>query len=131
MTTAILSSIVAACVLTLIAAFQLLLALGLPFGEAAWGGAHRVLPAHLRLCSAIAVIALVLAGWIVLARAGVLTSPWQPATVRFCTWGGFAILALSTMGNLASKSRIERLLMTPIALVGSICFLLVALADQA
>ena len=42
---------------------------------------------------------------------------------------GFALLALNTVGNLASKSRSERMLMTPIAGVCAVCFLLVALSD--
>ncbi|SPE44604.1 conserved membrane hypothetical protein [Candidatus Sulfotelmatobacter sp. SbA7] len=130
MTTAILASILAACVLAIVAAFQVLLALAMPFGNAAWGGAHRVLPPHLRLASAISVAPLVLAAWIVLARTGVVTSPWKPATVSAVTWVGFAILVLSTVGNSASKSRIERIIMAPVAFVCSVCFLVVALSDH-
>ena len=66
MTAPILASILAACLLSLIAAFQALLALGMPFGHAAWGGMHRVLPPHLRVASAISVAPLVLAIWIIL-----------------------------------------------------------------
>jgi hypothetical protein len=69
--------------------------------------------------------------WIVLARTGVVISPWQPATVRAGTWVGFAILALSTVGNIASKNRIERMIMTPVALVCSVCLFVIALSDQA
>ncbi|MES2935334.1 MAG: hypothetical protein V4805_17815 [Pseudomonadota bacterium] len=130
MTTAIIASILAGCVLTIVAAFQVLLALAMPFGNAAWGGTHRVLPPHLRLASVISVVPLALAVWIVLASTGVATSPWQPATLRAGTWFGFAIFALSTVGNIFSKSRIERMVMTPIACVCSVCFLIVALSDN-
>jgi len=44
MTTAMLASVLAALVLSFVAVFQILLAVGLPLGKAAWGGTHRVLP---------------------------------------------------------------------------------------
>ena len=38
-------------ILGVLAVFQLALALGAPIGHFAWGGAHRVLPARLRIDS--------------------------------------------------------------------------------
>lgn len=106
-----------------------LLALALPLGHAAWGGAHRVLPARLRLASAVSALPLALAAWIVLARTGVVAVPFQYATVRAATWVAFCVLALNTVANLASKSRVERALMTPAAFVCSVCLLIAALSD--
>lgn len=37
-------AILATTILGIVAAFQILLAAGLPYGKAAWDGAHRVLP---------------------------------------------------------------------------------------
>jgi hypothetical protein len=124
------ASILAALVLGLVAVFQVLLALALPFGHAAWGGAHRVLPARLRFASALSAIPLALAAWIVLARTGVVAAPLQPATVRIATWVAFCMLALNTVANSASKSRIERGLMTPAAFVCAACLLIAALAKH-
>jgi len=129
MSTAQLASILAALVLGVIAVFQILLALALPFGRAAWGGTHRVLPLHLRFASALSALPLVLGAWIVLARTGVVTIPLQPSAVRAGAWLTFCILALSTIANLASRSRIERALMTPAAFVCSLCLLVAALSD--
>jgi hypothetical protein len=123
------ASILAALVLSLVAVFQILLALALPFGHAAWGGVHRVLPARLRLASAVSAVPLALAAWIVLARTGVIAVPFQPATVRVATWVAFCVLALNTLANLASRSRIERALMTPAAFVCAVCLLVAALSD--
>ena len=128
-TTAMFASILAALVLSLVAVFQILLALALPFGHAAWGGAHRVLPARLRLASALSVVPLALAAWIALARTGVIALPFQPATVRAATWVAFCVLALNTLANLASRNRIERALMTPAAFVFAACLLVAALSD--
>jgi len=129
MSTAKLASILAAFVLSVIAVFQILLALALPFGRAAWGGIHRVLPLHLRFASAVSAVPLALGAWIVLARTGVVTIPLQPSAVRTGAWVAFCILALSTIANLASRSRIERALMTPAAFVCSVCLLVAALSD--
>jgi hypothetical protein len=52
------------------AAFQLLLALGVPWGRAAWGGAHNRLPAALRVASALSAGILLIAAFVVLGRAG-------------------------------------------------------------
>jgi hypothetical protein len=129
MFTAKLASILAAFVLSLVAIFQILLALALPFGRAAWGGTHHVLPPRLRIASALSAIPLGLGVWIVLARTGVVAIPWQPSTVRAGTWVAFSVLALNTVANFASGSRIERALMTPIAGVCSLCLLVAALSD--
>jgi hypothetical protein len=129
MSTAMLASILAAFVLSLVAIFQILLALALPFGRAAWGGTHRVLPPRLRIASALSAVPLGLGAWIVLARTGVVAIPWQPEAVRVGTWVTFSILALNTVANLASRSRIERTMMTPAAFVCSVCLLVAALSD--
>jgi hypothetical protein len=129
MFTAKLASILAAFVLSLVAIFQILLALALPFGRAAWGGTHRVLPPRLRIASALSALPLGLGAWIVLARTGVVAIPWQPSAVRAGTWVAFSILALNTVANFASRSRIERLLMTPVAFVCSACLLVAALSQ--
>src|SRR5476649_2410942 len=129
MFTAKLASILAAFVLSLVAIFQILLALTLPFGRAAWGGTHRVLPPRLRIASALSALPLGLGAWIVLARTGVVAIPWQPSAVRAGTWVAFSILALNTVANFASKSRIKRSLMTPAAFVCSVCLLVAALSQ--
>lgn len=52
--------------------FQLLLAAGLPFGNYAWGGAHRVLPRPLRIGSVVATAIYSLAAVIILDDANVV-----------------------------------------------------------
>ena len=129
MTTAMLASILAALVLSFVAIFQILLAIGLPLGAAAWGGTHRVLPPHLRIASALSSLLLGLAAWIVLARSGLVTIPWQSSVVRVGTWVVFSFLTLNTLSNFVSKSRIERTVMTPAAFICSVCLLVVALSS--
>jgi hypothetical protein len=50
------AAIVATVVFAALAVLQLLVAVGKPYGRLVWGGAHRVLPARLRIGSVIAVV---------------------------------------------------------------------------
>jgi hypothetical protein len=106
---------VGAVLLLAVAVFQVLLALGLPFGEAAWGGGHRVLPRKLRVASAVAGAVWAVAALTVLERGGVLSSGIGPAVTRPAVWVLTALLALGTLMNAISRSRIERLIWTPVA----------------
>lgn len=48
--------------------------------------------------------------------------------VRVASWIFAAFLALNTLSNLASKSRIERAVMTPATLILVICFVIISLS---
>lgn len=121
--------VIAAVVALLLAVgsvFQVLLAAGVPLGQAAWGGQARRLPTRLRWASLAAALMLAAAGWIILARAGVLAPGPEPAWVRASTWMFAGLFGLNTAGNLASRSAFERRVMTPITIVLAVCFALVA-----
>lgn len=120
-------AVVAALVLALVIGLQLLLAAGMPLGRAAWGGAHRVLPAPLRWGSLAAALVLTGAAWVLLARAGLVAPGADLLWVRVLTWGFAGMFALNTLGNLASGSPTERTVMTPATLILVVCFATVAL----
>ena len=114
MTTAAAIAAIAACVLLgALAVFQALLACRFPLGRFAWGGQHEVLPTRLRVGSLVAVVVYVVIGWVVLARAGLLGG--GQGVVRVATWVIAGYFLLGAAGNLASRSRPERLVMTPVA----------------
>lgn len=100
-----------------LAIFQMLLAAGLPLGGAAFGGAHTVLPAKLRVASAFSSLVLLLAACVVLARGGLFGSMKESVILRVAAWFFVAVFGLSAMANIASRSRWERYLMAPIGLV--------------
>jgi hypothetical protein len=106
--------------------YQLALAAGAPLGHAAWGGNARRLPIRLRWASLTAAPVLAVAAWIILARAGVLEPGPEPTWVRASTWLFAGVFALNTAWNLASRSPLERLVMAPLTIILTICFLLVA-----
>jgi hypothetical protein len=118
---------VASALLLLLAVFQLLLAAGVPWGRAAWRGAHRVLPKKLRWASLAAVPVLLGAGWVVLARSDLLFPGSDPLSIRILTWAFAGYFSLNTVGNMTSKSNLERRLMTPLSTVLVVCFFAVAL----
>lgn len=123
------AAVIAATVLVLVMLLQLLLAAGMPFGRAAWGGRHRVLPPKLRWGSLVAAVVLGIAAWIVLARAGHLAPGADAVSVRVLAWVFAGMFALNTLGNLASKSPAERYVMSPATLLLVACFVTVALSS--
>lgn len=122
-----LAGIVAAVVMALIMCFQLLLAIGMPFAEASWGGRYKgVLPAKMRWASLASAVIIGTSAWVVLARAGLVAPGPEPTTIRIVTWVWVGFMALNTLGNLASKSRIERAVMTPATVTICVCLVVVA-----
>jgi hypothetical protein len=110
-----------------VAIFQLSLALGAPWGHAAWGGAHAQLSAGLRIGSALSAALLLAAALIVLGRVGYGASGVPFAVFRWGTWALVPAMTLSALGNFASSSRWENFLMGPVALLLAVLCLLVAL----
>ena len=101
---------VAVGLLTVIAVFQMALALGAPYGKAAWGGAHDgVLPPRLRGASALvglvvypAIIA------VVLSASGLIEADLVPGDGAMTMWVLTTIFLLGAIANLVSRSRLER-----------------------
>ncbi len=101
-----------ACLLGLLALFQLALALGAPWGAAAWGGGSEgVLPAHLRIASGVAAV---LWGWAALVVAGRSLGGVGQRRVLLVL-GVLSLVSLAA--NLASPSAVERAIWAPVALV--------------
>ncbi|MCY7289538.1 MAG: hypothetical protein LH624_15165 [Cryobacterium sp.] len=93
--------------LTALAAFQLLLAAGLPFGRFAWGGQHPVLPPRLRVGSALAVVTYAIFAFIALERVDITNVFTDPLVAVIAAWAIAGYLMLSVLPNLASKSAEE------------------------
>lgn len=120
------AAIVLTVLLALLAVFQLALALGAPLGRFAWGGAHRVLPARLRVGSLIAIVIYAVIALLALDRAGLVDLVPEPVSV-VGMWVAFAYFLVGIPLNAISRSRAERLTMTPVVAVLALLSLLVAL----
>lgn len=105
----------------IVAGYQGMLAFGLAFSGAAWGGA--TLTPSLQLASAVSAVLLVLAALIVSERAGYWRSRLPAAIFRWGTWALVAGMAFSAFANFASPDATERYFLGPSALLlASLCF---------
>jgi hypothetical protein len=116
-------SVVLFVVLTI---FQILLAIGLPLGRFAYGGKHETLPKNLRIMSVVAVGIFVFALISVLVKAGLTLIP-DSVVFEVAVWIFAIYLSLNTLANLASKSKSEKLVMTPISFILAICLFIIAI----
>ncbi|MDR7190000.1 hypothetical protein J2Y46_002842 [Microbacterium sp. BE35] len=118
---------VACLLLSSLAALQICVAAGAPWGRFVWGGAHRVLPRRLRIASAASVLLYGGIAAVLLSRAGILPGG-DSIAVRTLTWVLFAYFAVGIVMNARSRSRAERLTMTPVCAVLAASTLVVALS---
>ena len=105
---ATLAATLAAAGFLVIAAFQLLLALGAPLGRAAYGGRNAVLSPRLRRASAVAVVIWLLAAVVILGAGGVVAVPLPDVVLGIGPWVLVVLSVLGTIVNLASSSPWER-----------------------
>lgn len=110
--------------LAALAVFQGLLVAGLPLGRFAWGGQNEVLPAAQRVGSVVSIALYAGFAVLVLQAAGSL-SPLPDRFVDVAIWvlAGYFVLGIGL--NASSRSRPERLVMTPVvALLAAACLVL-------
>ncbi|MEN3266237.1 hypothetical protein [Pseudonocardia sp.] len=100
-----------------LAVFQLFLVLGAPLGRFAWGGQHRVLPRSLRVGSVVSIVIYAFLAAIVLARANLVSSGIPEGFLRTATWIVVAYFFVGIGLNLASRSKPERAVMSPVSAV--------------
>lgn len=122
-----LAAIVACVLLAALAVFQAALIAGAPLGRFAWGGQHNVLPTKLRIGSATSIILYVLFAYVALAKAG-MAAPLvnEGFTSVFC-WVLTAYFALGIVLNGISRSKSERLVMTPTVVILTALYLALSL----
>ena len=97
-------------------------------GSAAWGGRQHRLRPGLRFASAVA--ALVWAGLALVTLRHLGYRLWAPVPTGWARWILWAFPGYTTLGvllNLASRSKVERLVMTPVALILAVTLAIVAI----
>lgn len=121
------AAVLAVVLVTVVAVFQLALALGAPLGKAAWGGRNKaVLPTSLRIGSGFAAIVVYpFIALYVLVSADLNDSEWPPSGAMGM-WVLTGFFTLGTVANLASRSKIERI-WAPISLAIAVCCAVVAI----
>ena len=110
--------------------FQLLLALGFPLGQVAWGGRYTKLHPRLRIASLFSAVIFVFASLIILEKAEVFLVFNSPTVVTYGVWIFTAFLGLNTISNFMSRSKLEKRIMTPMTLTLGLLCLTVAITSR-
>jgi len=113
-------------VLALLAVFQLALILGAPLGRFAWGGRHRVLPARLRIGSAVSILIYALIAVIAWDRVGAIDVFAEPFS-EVAMWVIFAYFVIGILMNALSRSKPERYTMVPVSAVLAVLSFFIAM----
>ncbi|MDG0814026.1 hypothetical protein [Cohnella rhizosphaerae] len=121
------AAVIGAAIAALIAIFHLLLLLGLPLGAYSWGGKYAgILPPRVRWMSLPSAVLLAIIALMILAYADVIQMG-DSAVAVIMIWAIAVFFGLNTLGNLASKSKREKAVMTPAAGMIFLCSLIVAI----
>ncbi len=125
------ASLGAAWLFAALAVFEAMLAAGLPWGRAAWGGGQANLSMGLRVASGGAVALFGGAALVVARRGGhrvwaPLPDRWLPAAV----WVLAAYTGVGTLLNVASRSPLERAVMAPTAFSLAVLCTIVAVKSR-
>jgi hypothetical protein len=118
------AAVVALTVLAGLTVFQALLIAGLPLGRFAWGGQNEVLPAGHRIGSTVSIALYAVFAVVILQSAdGYALLPDGAAGVASWVLAGYFVLGIGL--NAISRSRPERLVMTPVvAVLAAACLVL-------
>ena len=112
------SSLHAAVLLTGLVTFQLALALGAPWGRAAYGGAIERPTPKMRASSAVASVVWAFIALVTLRRGGHPAPRVLPErVVPVVMWIAVGLLAVGSVLNLITPSRLERMIWAPVTLV--------------
>ncbi len=102
------AGVIAVVLIGVVVLFQILLALGAPWGAAAWGGRTAgVLPGGLRIASAVSALLLGAIAWVVLSKS--VAEGDGPSWLTPALWVIVGYFALGAVMNAISRSRIERI----------------------
>lgn len=121
-------SLVGSIVLVLIIVLYLLLVLGLPYGEYAMGGSDKIPSRKIRIMSVFAIL-IQFIGMLCLLQGGDIINVGFPDKILKIVCYIYAIyLSLNVFMNIASRSKKERIIMTPLSAIIAICFWITAIS---
>ena len=116
------TAIIGAVLLMLVVVMSIALILGVPLGEFTLGGRFKVFPAKLRLVLVTQLLLQVFFA-IVLLQLGHIYPLWFSHKVTKIIGIVLAVyLSLNCLGNVFSKSKKERFVMTPLSAVTAFCY---------
>lgn len=123
----IIATILSFVILSILAVFQIALALGAPIGRFAWGGQHRILPRKLRIGSAVSPLIYALFAAFALSKSGLWVLIQNETVVAIGLWIITAYFMIGIVMNGISRSKYERITITPLCVILSVCYLIITL----
>ena len=107
------AALAAGVLLSALASFQIALGLGAPLGDHVYGGRFASgdgkLPVRLRVGSVSSAALLIVVVWVLLARSRIVDARGiSVKTLSGSVWAIAGLMALNTLGNLASRSLLEK-----------------------
>lgn len=121
-------ALIATAILACLAIFQLAAGLGAPIGHFTLGGQHKVLPPKLRIASFLSILIDALFAFFILSKSGVIESFLITEVLTVVMWIFTFYFAVGVVMNGISRSKAERLTMTPLSLIVGILFFIVTIA---
>ena len=118
--------VLALAVLAGLAVMQVLIIMGKPVGEYAWGGQNRVPTPRVRKASVAAIALCVAFALLLMSRAGVLPGG-STLVIVVATWVLFAYSTFMIGLNAISRSRRERVVATPVSALMALSVFVIAL----
>jgi hypothetical protein len=105
---------------------QIFLAAGILPISMAWGGRQSQITDSLRMASILAAVLLGAFIYVIRYRAGLVGNVPMPVLIKVVSWIITALMAINTLGNIASSSTLEKLLFGPITFILTVACLLVS-----
>lgn len=120
---------IATLLFVVVIVLQILLALGILPISMAWGGRQTQLTPSLRIASLVAVVLLGAFIYVIRYRAGLLGVMPIPMFIKIFSWIITAFMAFNTLGNIASSSKIEKMIFAPITVLLTLACLIVSASN--
>ncbi len=120
-------ALIAAIIFSIMTIINVLLIFGAPLGEFTMGGQYKVLPKNLRIMAVSSLVIQVFGIIIVLQAGGFIPLCFSAKVTQIICIVFASYLSLNTLMCLFSKSKKEKYVMTPLALLSAICFWITAL----
>jgi hypothetical protein len=122
------AAVIYALATAVVVGFQVALAAGAPWGEYAMGGKYPGrFPTPMRVGAVVQAIVLAVLALVVLDKGGILALGWT-ATLPWLAWVPVVVSVLSAAMNAATRSRVERRMWLPVAIVMLLSSIVVAAA---
>ena len=110
-----------------LAIFQLMLIVGKPLGDFAWGGRYKVLPKKLRIASIFSIFLYSLFALFLASATGIIEIISSKPIINIGMWIFTTYFIFGVFMNAISRNKKERMMMTPVALCLAVIFCTISL----